>query len=260
MTRGGNVRKLTSKWTRAAAVALALLAFGGRPALSSAGPDPQQILEAAEKSRTGGWTSFAMDVKITDEGTTGPRAVTNYQVLVKGVEQTLIKFTDPSDKGKLLLMVEDGMWFYLPSASRPIRVTPLQKLAGNASNGDVAQTDFAILYAATLVGEETLDGKPAWVLELTAKRKSATYHSVRYWVAKEGLVPLQAELRLTSDKPSKLARFEEYEQVGGRRLLKRQVIVDLLRNEHPRTVLEFHNYAARQLPDRLFNKNYLGEL
>jgi hypothetical protein len=234
------VNNRTAYTARAAVVAVGLVALGVRPATPEPqAPDAQHILEVAERSRTGGWNAFAFDVKITDESATGPRAVTNYQVL---------------------LMLEEGMWFYLPSASRPIRVTPLQRLAGNASNGDVAQTDFAVLYAATVVGEEAVDGRPAWVLELTAKSKGATYHSVRYWVSKDGLFPVQAELRLTSAKPSKLVHFEEFQDVGGRRLLKRQVIVDLLRNDRPRTVLEYRNYGARELPDRFFNKNYLGEL
>jgi outer membrane lipoprotein-sorting protein len=251
----------TAHTTRAAVVAIGMVALGVRPAApETQAPDAQHILEVAERARTGGWEAFAFDVKITDESATGPRAVTNYQVLVKGELQTLVKFSDPGDKGKVLLMVEEGMWFYLPSASRPIRVTPLQRLAGNASNGDVAQTDFAVLYAATVVGEEAIDGRPTWVLELTAKRKGATYRSVRYWVAKDGMFPVQAELRLTSAKPSKLVHFEEYQDVDGRRLLKRQVIVDLLRHDRPRTVLEYRNYGARELPDRFFNKNYLGEL
>jgi outer membrane lipoprotein-sorting protein len=255
------VSNRTAYTARAAVVAVGLVALGVRPATPEPqAPDAQHILEVAERSRTGGWNAFAFDVKITDESATGPRAVTNYQVLVKGALQTLVKFSDPGDKGKVLLMLEEGMWFYLPSASRPIRVTPLQRLAGNASNGDVAQTDFAVLYAATVVGEEAVDGRPAWVLELTAKSKGATYHSVRYWVSKDGLFPVQAELRLTSAKPSKLVHFEEFQDVGGRRLLKRQVIVDLLRNDRPRTVLEYRNYGARELPDRFFNKNYLGEL
>lgn len=251
----------TSRGVAALALTFGLLALVARAAAPPLQPpDAHAILEQAERYRTGGWNAFTFDVKITEEGQSGPRAVTNYQVLVKGALQTLVKFSDPNDKGKLLLMVEEGMWLYLPSASRPIRVTPLQRLAGNASNGDVAQTDFAVMYTATIVGEEALDGQAAWVLELTAKSKSATYRSVRYWVAKDGLLPLQAELRLTSAKPSKLARFEQYASMAGRRLLKRQVIVDLLRSDQPRTVLEFGNYAARELPDRLFNKNYLSEL
>lgn len=242
----------------AGAIALALLIVGG-PAAPSTAPTPQSILDSAEDARTGGLRSFVFDVKITDEGATGSRSTTNFQVLIKGAERTLIKFADPSDKGKLLLTVEDNMWLYLPATSRPVRVTPLQKLFGAASNGDVGQTDFAAQYSGSIVGEETIDGKPAWILELKAKRKGATYSSARYWVTKDGSIPIQAELRLTSDKPSKLTRFEEFEEVDGRRFLKRQVIIDLLRKDR-KTVLEFSNYARRDLPDRLFNKNYLGEL
>ena len=151
------MRIVTTKHARAGAIASALLVFGGGPAAPSVEPDPQKILDKAEDSRVGGWTSFVFDVKITDEGETGPRAVTNFQVFIKGADRTLIKFTDPGDKGKFLLTVEEGMWLYLPSTSRPIRVTPLQRLAGAASNGDVAQTDFAILYLQhrTLLGCET---------------------------------------------------------------------------------------------------------
>jgi hypothetical protein len=243
--------------------AFVLLAAGGGAAVSSTAPATppatQKILDAAEDARTGGWRSFVFDVKITDEAATGPRATTNYQVLIKGTEKTLIKFADPTDKGKVLLTVEDNMWLYLPATSRPVRVTPLQKLWGAASNGDVGQTDFAVQYTGEVVGEETLGGKPAFVIELAAKRKSATYSTVRYWVSKQDLTPIQAELRLASDKPSKLTRFEEFEESGGRRFLKRQVIIDLLRKQQ-KTVLEFSNYRQRDIPDRFFNKNYLGEL
>ena len=251
--------KLKSGPMRAMVAACMLLALGGRPATTDTPPPAQKILDAAEDARIGGWRSFVFDVKITDEAATGPRATTHYQVFIKGAERTLIKFADPSDKGKLLLTVQDNMWLYLPATSRPVRVTPLQKLWGAASNGDVGATDFAAQYSGTVVGEETLDGKPAWVLELTARRKTATYSTVRYWVAKQDLIPLQAELRLASDKPSKLTRYEEFEEVGGKRFLKRQVIIDLLRKRQ-KTVLQFSNYRQREIPDRYFNKNYLGEL
>jgi len=48
------------------------------------------------------------------------------------------------------------------SASRPIRISPLQRLMGQASNGDVARTSFTVDYNAKSATEE--DG--AWVIEL----------------------------------------------------------------------------------------------
>ena len=63
-------------------------------------------------------------------------------------------------------MLRDAMWIYMPTASRPIRISPLQRLMGQASNGDVARTNFATDYDAKSVTE---DGD-AFVLDLVAKR------------------------------------------------------------------------------------------
>ena len=41
-------------------------------------------------------------------------------------------------------MLGDDMWVYLPDTSRPIRITPLERLSGDASNGDVARTNRCV--------------------------------------------------------------------------------------------------------------------
>jgi ribosomal protein L14E/L6E/L27E len=47
--------------------------------------------------------------------------------------------------------------------------------------------------------------------------------------------------------------------VGSRTLLRRQVIVDALRKDQ-KTVLVFGKYTPRDIPDRMFNSSYLGQL
>ena len=247
----------TRTWWRTACMVASLGA-----GVVSAGPDDpnhraDEIVAAADRGRNG-WASFSVDVKITNYKKDRLVSTSSYEVLIKGADKTLVKFADASDKGKLLLMLEDAMWLYIPSTSRPIRVTPLQRLSGNASNGDVAQTSLTANYAGTLAGTETVDGQAAYVLDLVAKRKSATYQRVRYWVAQTTLLPLKAEFQLTSGKPSKLCRFEEYTKVGDRRVLRRQVIYDLLRDDQ-KTVMEFQKYEPRELPDKFFNRNFLAE-
>jgi len=218
----------------------------------------QQILESADRTRNG-WDEFVVDIEITNYRGETADDVSRYQVFIKGTDKNLVKFEDPKDRGKYLLTLDGAMWLYLPSASRPIRITPLQRLSGNASNGDVAQTSFAANYDAVLSGEEEVDGQRAYVLELTAKTKSSTYRSIRYWIAKETSLPLKAELRMGSGKVSKVATFDRYEKVGGRMLLRRQVIIDALRKGQ-KTVLVFGKYTPREIPDRMFNANYLGQL
>src|SRR5207249_9803379 len=129
----------------------------------AAAPTADQILTAVDRTRNG-WSSFTVDVQINNFRNDKPFHADAYQVSIKGADHTLVKFMSPEDKGKSLLMVEEGMWLYLPSASRPIRVTALQRLSGNANNGDIAQTNLAQNYSAVVAGEENGGGKPRRVI------------------------------------------------------------------------------------------------
>ena len=247
-------------WTRRTGLALVLAVLAGWVGPMRADApirSADEILAAADRTRNG-WDSFSVDVKITNYKKDRLVSTSSYEVLIKGADKTLVKFADASDKGKLLLMLEDAMWLYIPSTSRPIRVTPLQRLSGNASNGDVAQTSLTANYAGTLVGTETVDDQAAYVLDLVARRKSATYQKVRYWVSQASLLPIKAEFQLSSGKASKVCLYQEYQKVEGRRVLRRQVIYDLLRDDQ-KTVMEFQKYEPRELPDKFFNRNYLTE-
>ena len=221
--------------------------------LHAAPPTGDQILNSVDRTRNG-WDSFVVDVKINNFKNGRSVDENLYQVSIKGTDRTLVKFMSPDERGKSLLMLDEAMWLYLPTASRPVRVTPLQRLSGNASNGDIAQTSLAANYTARLAGEANVGGREAWKLELTAKRNSATYQGVDLWVAKSDFTPIQAEFRLQSGKPMKRVEYLEYDTVGTQKLIRRQVMYDLLRNQES-TVVEYSRYERRALADKLFNQN-----
>lgn len=238
------------------AIVIAATILGAAMPLFATAPTAQQILDEIDKSRNG-WSSYVVDVKISNFRQQKPVDDNSYQVFIKGPDRSLVKFLSPAEKGKSLLMLEEAMWLFLPTAGRPIRVTPLQRLSGNASNGDVAQTSLTANYTSLMNGEDQVSGRPAWIMDLTAKRKSATYQHVKLWIDQETHLPLTAEFRLTSGKPMKRVEYLEYVSVnGGGKLLKRQVMYDLLRNDQ-KTVIEYGNYAQRDLPEKLFNQNSL---
>ena len=214
-------------------------------------PTADQILAGVDRTKNG-WTSFTVDVTIDNFKHEKHVDQNAYQVLIKGTDHTLVKFVSPADKGKSLLMLDDAMYLYMPSASRAIRVTPLQRLSGNASNGDIAQTNLGANYSAALAGEDKVGGKETWILQLTAKRKQATYQAIKLWVDKSDLTPAVAEFRFTSGKPVKRVEYIDYDTIGGQKMVRRQVMYDLLRNEQ-RTVVEYRNYTQHELADRLFN-------
>src|SRR3954465_15005725 len=91
--------------------------------------------------------SFSVDVELTSIATSGKTDTSRFRVYGKSSDRSVVEFTFPqTEKGKYLLMLRDAMWIYMPTASRPIRISPLQRLMGQASNGDVARTSFTVDY------------------------------------------------------------------------------------------------------------------
>ena len=50
------------------------------------------------------------------------------------------------------------------------------------------------IYSAKVTGNETIDGRNTYVLELTAKVDDAAYYSQKIWVDTERFVPLKQEM------------------------------------------------------------------
>ena len=216
----------------------------------AATPDAEALLKRSDTYRNG-WPSYTLHVKITDYESGKSDEEHDYEVSQKGSEKTYVEFMSPREKGRHLLMLGDDMWVYLPDTSRPVRITPLERLSGDASNGDVARTNYAVDYSAEYVREEKVGSENCYVLNLTARRKGATYQRILYWVRVEDARPVRAEFYLTSGKHIKSATFDEYASHDGKLLLRRLTLYDEIRhNSH--SVLQYSNATPRNLPDKLF--------
>jgi outer membrane lipoprotein-sorting protein len=216
-------------------------------------PNAEALLKRSDAYRNG-WPSYVLRVKITNYESGRSDEESLYQVSQKGTEKSYIEFLSPREKGQHLLMLGDDMWIYLPDTSRPIRITPLERLSGNASNGDVARTNYIVDYAPIYLRTEKVGIDNCYVLDLTAKRKGATYQRILYWLRVEDARPVRAEYYLTSGKHIKSATFDEYASIGGRSQLIHMTLYDEIRhNSH--SVLEYSGIAPRNLPDKLFNQS-----
>ena len=190
--------------------------------------------------------SFSVDVDLTSITANGHTESSKFRVYGKGSDRSIVEFTAPqTEKGKYLLMLRDAMWIYMPSASRPIRISPLQRLMGQASNGDVARTSFTVDYTPTAIAEE----QDQWVLDLGAKDPSVAYNRVRLWVDKKTYEPRRADFYVVSGKLIKRATYHGNDSIE---------IDDLLRPGN-RTVMRYSNRAPRENPDRMFMKDAMGK-
>jgi outer membrane lipoprotein-sorting protein len=227
-----------------------LFAFAVVSRAATPAPDATAVLKRSDSYRNG-WPSYVVNVKITSFESDKSDEVKLYEVSQKGTEKTYVEFMSPREKGQHLLMLGDDMWVYLPDTSRPIRITPLERLSGDASNGDVARTNYAADYIPVYLRTEKVGADECYVLDLTAKRKGATYQQIVYWVRVQDDRPVKAEFHLTSGKLIKSATFDDFMSVGGRAQLRRMTLYDEIRH-NSRSVLEYSGIAPRELPDKLF--------
>jgi hypothetical protein len=96
-------------------------------------------------------------------------------------------------------------------------------------------------------------------LELTAVDRSVTYHKVIYWVKEANFFPHRAEFYSLSNRLLKTARYENYKTMLGTPRPTRLVMEDALRKGEE-SVLEYSAMQLRDLPDRVFSKDYLNRL
>src|ERR1039457_4984055 len=219
-------------------------------AATPAGVNAEALLKQSDTYRNG-WPSFVTHVKITNYESGKSDEEKLYEVSQKGTDKTYVEFMSPREKGRHLLMLGDDMWVYLPDTSRPVRITPLERLSGDASNGDVARTNYAEDYSPVYVRTEKVGTEECHVLDLTARRKGATYQRILYWVRVSDARPVKAEFYLTSGKHIKSATFDEYAEFDGKQLLRKFTLYDEIRhNSH--SILEYTGTVPRALPDKLF--------
>lgn len=172
--------------------------------------------------------------------------------------RSLVRFIYPArDKGKVLLSNWLELWFYAPELRRPIPVSPLQRLTGQISNGDVIVTNFAYLYHATLLGEESCGNTRCYQLLLKRKNAAGTWPKILYWVEKGSESrPFKAAYYSLDNKLMKEVLYQNYQMTLGR-LRPMRIVVRDLRHRLSYSVMEYSDVRLETLPEYFFTLDYL---
>jgi len=178
-----------------------------------------------------------------------------YAVYVKPGRRSLVVFRSPSERGQKMLMLGDDFWLVLPASQRPLRITPMQKLLGDASTGDVASLTWAEDYDGKVEGEQIVDGIPCFKLDIAGQRKGVSYPRIVLYLAKTDRRPVQAELYVASDKLAKQATFR-IGDMDGRRMVTEMVLTDRLQQGRE-TEVRYLSRGAKALGDEYYNPAFL---
>jgi len=152
-------------------------------------------------------------------------------------------------------MLGDDFWLVLASSQRPLRITPMQKLLGDASTGDIASLTWAEDYDGSVVGEATMGGVPCLKLDITGQRKGVSYPRIVLYLARKDHRPMAAELYVASDKLAKEAEFR-FGEVGGRTVVTQMNLTDRIQRDR-RTEVHYLARTPKTLGDEYYNPAFL---
>lgn len=216
--------------------------------------DVKALLKEADAYRMVGDTArVETEVRLSKNGNLDKER--RYAVYVKPGRRSLVVFKSPSERGQKMLMVGDDFWLVMPTSQRPVRITPMQKLLGDASTGDIATLTWAEDYDGSVVGEESAEGVPCLKLDIVGQRKGVTYPRIVLYLAKADHRPVLAELYVASDKLAKEARFR-METADGRRQVSAMVLTDRLQSGRE-TEIRYLSRKAKALGDEFYNPAFL---
>ncbi|MEN8219412.1 MAG: outer membrane lipoprotein-sorting protein [Pseudomonadota bacterium] len=178
-----------------------------------------------------------------------------YSVYIKPGRRSLVIFNSAVERGQKVLMLDDKFWMIMPKSRRPIRITPTQKLLGEASTGDIATMTWSEDYDGEVGQKVVINRIPCLKLDLHSIRKGTTYARIELYVAQDGFWPVAANLYVASGKLAKRAYFKLGE-VNGHRQVNAMTLIDKIQRQR-KTIIRYLSITPRKIPDKFYNPMYL---
>jgi len=178
----------------------------------------------------------------------------------EGSEKSFTEYLAPArEKGSKMLKIDDQLWMYSPQSDRVIRISGhmlRQSLMGSDLSYEDMMEDRKLyeVYTAEIIGEELIDERDCWIMELTAKVDDLAYHSQKLWVDKEYMVPRKQQLFAKSGKMLKVIELSELFKIDDRWYPKRMLFQDvLLKGKGTEFIIESIEFD-KNIPNYIFSK------
>lgn len=168
------------------------------------------------------------------------------------------------EKGTKMLKLDDRLWIYSPDTDRTIQLSGhmlRQSVMGSDLSYEDMMEDRALLdmYDAVIIGEEEIDGRSTWILEMTAKVEDVSYVKRKTWIDQERFVPLKEELYAKSGQILKMTTLSNVNKVDGRWFPQKMIYKDMLKNGKG-TEFEILSIQFNQkIPEYIFTKAVLKQ-
>jgi len=224
--------------------------------------DADDILKKVEKNMSSDNRVF--ESSMTIRGNRTSRTITSRTYSV-GDTKSFTEYLSPArEQGTKMLKLENQLWIYSPSTDRTIQISG-HMLRQSVMGSDLSYEDMmddrklTDVYAAKISGNEVIDGRETYILDLTAKVTDVAYNSRKMWIDSERYVPLKEELFAKSGQLLKRTTLSDVRQIDGRWFPEKVVYKDMLKQgdgtEFKITSIKFN----QKIPEYIFTKAALKQ-
>ena len=219
--------------------------------------DKRDILKRADQARGYSREGIRWEVTVQSVENSRSRYIT-YDVQARGFDFFAEVAAPPRHRGGKLLMVSGNMWYHKPGLSKPFPISQRQRLMGDAAYGDIAATNYAGNYEASIAGTDKIKGEKCYIFDLKASTREATYDRIRYWVSQERSIGLKAEYYTVSDKIMKTAFMEYENHIADTNFFISKITIYEKIMSDTKTTLTFNNPLLEKIPNHIFNVNLMA--
>lgn len=227
-----------------------------------ASQNAEDILLRVEKNMSS--TNRIFESTMTIHGSRTSRTMTSRTYSV-GDKQAFTEYLSPArEQGTKMLKLENSLWIYSPSTDRVIQISG-HMLRQSVMGSDLSYEDMmdnrklTEIYSVKLAGEEVVEGRNTYILELTANVSDVAYFARKMWIDTERYVPLREEFYAKSGQLLKRTTLSEVKQIDGRWFPTKIIYKDILKQGEG-TEFNFTSVKFNQpIPEYIFTKAALKQ-
>ena len=192
-----------------------------------------EILDRVDKNMSA--ENRVVESSMTIHGKRNSRTMTSKSYTM-GDKKSFTEYLTPArEKGTKMLKLEDKLWIYSPSTDRTIQISGhmlRQSIMGSDFSYEDMMDDRKLkdIYTATIAGEEEIEGRKFFVLELIAKVEDVAYHSRKIWIDALRFVPIKEELFAKSGQLLKRTTLSDIQEIHGRWFPMKMTYKDMLKH------------------------------
>jgi outer membrane lipoprotein-sorting protein len=236
---------------------LLILFLSGFSMLNAQYPSGQEIMDRIDENMHS--ENRIITSKMVIHGPRTSRTIESKSWSVGDTKAYTEYLSPPREQGTKMLKLEDALWIYSPSTDRTIQISG-HMLRQSVMGSDLSYEDMmddtkmSEAYDAAVIGEETYQDRPCWVVELNAKTPDVSYQIRKTWVDRERYVPLKEELYAKSGTLLKRTELFDFKRIDNRWFPDRMVFKDMLKKgDGTEFIIESIEFDT-DIPEYLFTK------